>query len=88
MASIVKILSPEVTLSAVTGNNIYGGTIIRIVNTVNQHHHITQAYANGVTKFTFTIAMDSDLVIEKDKTDLLLVDAGSDVYANWIAYKN
>lgn len=88
MASIIKILSPEVTLSSVTGNSVFNGTVIRLVNVVNQHHHITQAYANGVTKFTFTICMDSDMVIEKDKTDLLFVDAGSDVFANWIAYKN
>lgn len=87
MAGIVKFLSPEVTLNG-TANTIYNGTLIRLVNTVNQHHHITQTYANGATKFTFTLTMDSDIVIEKAPNEGLFVDIGSDVYANWVAYKN
>lgn len=87
MLGICKFLSSEVTLSG-TANTIYNGTLIRLVNTVNQHHHLTQTYANGVTKFTFTIPPDSYLIVEKNADDGLLVDSGSDVFANWIAYKN
>ena len=87
MATICKFLSSEVTLNSV-GNSVNSGVLVRLVNTVNQHHHITQTYANGTTKCVFTIVMDSELIVEKDKTDLLKVDSGSDVLAAAIAYRN
>ena len=87
MATICKFLSTEVTLSG-TANTIYGGSLIRLINTVNQHHHITQTYANGATKYVFTIPMDTHMIIEKASDEGLKVDTGSDVYANWIAYRD
>lgn len=85
--AVYKFLSTEITLNG-TANTIDDANLVRLVNIVNQHHHITQKYANGVTKATFTMHMDSDLIIEKDRTDGLSVDSGSDVFAAKIAYKN
>lgn len=88
MSYIYKFLTSELTLNSSNPNTVSNGTLIRLVNIVNQHHHVTQTYANGATKLVFTLIMDSELIIEKEPTDGLKVDSGSDVLASWIAYRN
>lgn len=87
MADIYKFLSSEITLNG-TANTINGANLVRLVNMVNQHHHITQTYANGATKCTFVIIMDSSMIVEKAADEGFKVDSGSDVLANWIAYRD
>jgi hypothetical protein len=87
--SIYKFLNGQITLNA-TPNDIDSGTLIRLCHegTGSTSHVITQKYANGATYATFTILAQSEMLIEKQATDTLIVNSGSDVTANRIAYKN
>jgi len=89
MPSIYKFLNGQITLNA-TANTINSGTLIRLCHegTGSTSHTITQKYANGATYATFTILAQSEMLIEKQATDTLIVNSGSDVTANRIAYKN
>jgi hypothetical protein len=89
MPSIYKFFDQEITLNA-TPNDINSGTLIRLCHDGggSTSHLITQKYANGATYATFTILAQSETIIEKQATDKLVVDTGSDVTANRIAYKN
>ena len=89
MASIYKFLNGQITLNA-TPKDIDSGTLIRLCHegTGSTSHVITQKYANGATCATFTILAQSEMLIEKQATDTLIVNSGSDVTANRIAYKN
>lgn len=89
MPSIYKFLNGQITLNA-TANTINSGTLIRLCHegTGSTSHIITQKYANGATYATFTILAQSEMLIEKQPSDTLIVNSGSDVTANRIAYKN
>ena len=89
MPSIYKFLDSEITLSA-TANTVNLGTLIRLCHDGAGHtsHVITQKYANNTTVATFTILAQGEMIIEKKSTDTLIVDSGTDVTANRIAYKN
>ena len=89
MPSIYKFLDSKITLSA-TANTVNLGTLIRLCHdgAGSTSHVITQKYANGATYATFTILAQSEMLIEKQATDTLVVNSGSDVTANQIAYKN
>lgn len=89
MPSIYKFLDSEITLSA-TANTVNLGTLIRLCHdgAGSTSHVITQKYANNATIATFTILAQGEMIIEKKSTDTLIVDSGTDVTANRIAYKN
>lgn len=92
MASIYKFLNQELTLSSNTANltisTVYSSPLVRVVNPVNQAHKITQKWANGATKATFTLINDTDIVIIKLVDDTLQVDTGADVLVTPVAFTN
>ena len=91
MSIIYKFLSQEITLSNTVANTVNGANLVRIVhaNTTSGGHLITQKWANGATKATFTMIYPTgDFVIQKLIDDTLTVDAGTDVKATPIAFTN
>lgn len=91
MAILYKFLGTEITLSNTVANTVSNATVVRIVhaNTAAANHVITQKWANGSTKASFTIIHTTgDISIQKLPDDTLLVDAGSDVKASSIAFVN
>jgi len=89
MANIYKFLNTQITLNG-TGSTVNSANLVRICHegTGSTSHIITQKYANGAIRSTFTIMAQTEIIIEKDTTDTLTVDGGTDVTANRIAYKN
>jgi hypothetical protein len=81
---IYKLLTQEINIGS-TANNIGGNPIVRVVNLTNSNTVLLQQYANGVTYASASVRGNSEIVIVKDPTDLLL---GSGQYATAIAYKN
>lgn len=86
-----KFLGSEITLSSSTANTISNSNLVRIVhaNTSAGSHVITQKWANGTTKATFTIIYPTgDFIVQKLPDDTLTVDAGTDVRAVPVAFTN
>ena len=84
---LIKVLSNEITLNA-SNTTVNNAVVVRLVHTGTQEHVITIADGVGSNIGTFTILNNSEIIIEKRKTDTLQVDTGSDVKAVSIAYKN
>jgi hypothetical protein len=87
MSTVYKFLNSELSLSTTTGNNVHSAGLVRLVNPINQASLITQQYANGSTKATFTMVHDSDLILIKATDDLLIAN-NSSVTAVPVAYRN
>ena len=84
---LIKVLSNEITLST-ANTTVNNAVVVRLVHIGSQEHLITIADGIGSNIGTFTILNNSEIIIEKKITDTLQVDAGSDVKAVSIAYKN
>jgi hypothetical protein len=84
---LIKVLSNEITLST-ANTTVNNAVVVRLVHTGSQEHLITIADGVSSNIGTFTMLNNSEIVIEKKITDTLQVDAGSDVKAVSIAYKN
>ena len=84
---LIKVLSNEITLST-ANTTVNNAVVVRLVHTGSQEHLITIADGIGSNIGTFTMINNSEIVIEKKITDTLQVDAGNDVKAVSIAYKN
>ena len=84
---LIKVLSNEITLST-ANTTVNNAVVVRLVHTGSQEHLITIADGIGSNIGTFTMINNSEIVIEKKITDTLQVNAGSDVKAVSIAYKN
>lgn len=84
MSNIIKLRSNELTLST-TANTVSDAVAVRITNTGNTSHVVTQA---GSQAATFTILPQTDITIAKATTDTLAVDSGSDVVAVSVAFTN
>lgn len=89
MSTVYKFLDSAITLNG-TANTINSGVLVRLAHSGagSTAHVITQKYANGVTKATFSVLAQTEIVIEKTSDDTLTVDSGTDVTANRVAYKN
>jgi hypothetical protein len=91
MSILYKFLNQEIVLSNTVANTVYGSTLVRLVhaNTTASAHVVTQKWANGSTKSSFTIIYPTgDFVIQKIVDDTLLIDTGSDVKAAPVAFTN
>jgi hypothetical protein len=62
--------------------------VVRIVHTGTQEHLITIGNGAGSNIGTFTVINNSELILEKHRTDTLQVDSGTDVRVVSIAYRN
>ena len=88
MELLINILQNEFTLSASANTTVNSAVVVRLVHTGTQEHLITIGNGAGSNIGTFTILNNSELILEKHRTDTLQVDIGTDVRVVSIAYKN
>ena len=88
MELLIKVLGNEFTLSASSNTTVNTAVVVRLVHLGAQEHVITIADGAGSNIGTFTMLNNSEVILEKDRTDTLQVDAGTDIKAVAIAYKN
>ena len=91
MASTIKVLSSEITLSNTVGNTVSGAVLVRLLNTdATTSSVISLTYANGSVKATTTLGHKGTdcarLVLVKDSTDKLLSGGAVTVLATSVAY--
>ena len=85
---LIKVLADEFLLSASSNTTVNNAVVVRIVHTGTQEHVITIADGAGSNIGSFTMLNNSELMLEKDRTDTLQVDSGTDVKVVSVAYKN
>ena len=85
---LIKILGDESILSAVSNTTVNNAVVVRLVHTGTQEHLITIGDGAGSNVGSFSLLNNSELILEKDRTDTLQVDSGTDVKVAPIAYKN
>mgnify|MGYP003333076839 FL=1 len=85
---LVKVLSGEITLSSSSNTTVNNAVVVRLVHVGSQEHLITIADGAGTNTGSFTLLNNSEIILEKDRTETLQVDTGTDVKAVAIAYKN
>ena len=88
MELLIKILQNEFVLSASSNTTVNSAVVVRIVHTGTQEHLITIGNGVGSNIGTFTVINNSELILEKHRTDTLQVDSGTDVRVVSIAYRN
>ena len=85
---LIKVLANEFLLSASSNTTVNNAVVVRVVHTGTQEHVITIADGAGSNIGSFTLLNNSELILEKDRTDTLQVDSGTDVKVVSVAYKN
>ena len=85
---LIKVLANEFLLSASSNTTVNNAVVVRVVHTGTQEHVITIADGAGSNIGSFTLLNNSELMLEKDRTDTLQVDSGTDVRVVSVAYKN
>lgn len=88
MELLIHIVGNEFTLSASSNTTVNTAVVVRLVHTGTQEHLITIGDGAGSNIGTFTMLNNSELILEKHRTDTLQVDSGTDVKVVSIAYKN
>ncbi len=88
MELLIKVLADEFILSESANTTVNNAVVVRLVHTGTQEHLITIGDGAGSNIGTFTLLNNSELILEKDRTDTLQVDSGTDVKVVSIAYKN
>ena len=88
MELLIKVLADEFPLSASSNTTVNNAVVVRLVHIGSQEHLITIADGVGSNIGTFTLLNNSELILEKERTDTLQVDSGTDVKVVSIAYKN
>ena len=87
MELLIHVLGNEFLLST-SNTTVNNAVVVRLVHTGTQEHLITVADGQGSNIGTFTLLNNSELILEKHRTDTLQVDNGSDVRVVSVAYKN
>lgn len=85
---LIKVLANEFLLSASSNTTVNNAVVVRVVHTGTQEHVITIGNGAGSNIGKFTMLNNSELILEKDRTDTLQVDNGTDVKVVSVAYKN
>lgn len=80
---IYKLLGNEININS-TANDVYTSTLVRVVNRGTANTVLLQSYSNGVQFASTTVLGNSEIVIEKKNTDLII---GSNMVATPVAYK-
>ena len=88
MELLIKVLADEFPLSASSNTTVNNAVVVRLVHIGSQEHLITIGDGAGSNIGTFTLLNNSELILEKERTDTLQVDSGTDVRVVSIAYKN
>jgi hypothetical protein len=85
---LIKPLGTEQILSSSANTTVNNAVVVRLVHIGTQEHVITIKDETGMNIANITMLNNSELILEKSKDHSLIVDAGSDVLAVSIAYKN
>ena len=85
---LIRVLEQEIILPSTSNTTVNNAVVVRLVHIGAQEHLITIADSAGTNIGTITILNNSEMMLEKRTTDTLQVDAGSDVKAVSVAYKN
>ena len=88
MELLIRILANEFPLSSSSNTTVNNAVVVRLVHTGTQEHIVTIADGAGSTIGTITLLSNSELMLEKRRTDTLQVDTGTDVRVVSVAYKN
>ena len=81
---IYKFLTQEIDIGT-TANDVNGNQLIRVVNLTSSNNTLLVQYANGVTYASGSVLGKSEIVVNKNTTDLLI---GTGMFATAVAYKN
>lgn len=81
---IIKPLGEEIDINA-TANNIGSNKIVRVVNSGTANTILLFKYANGTQYASTTVLGNSEIIVVKQPTDLLL---GGSMRATAVAYKD
>ena len=79
---IYKILTQEI--SSNSANTVGNNQIIRVVNPTTSNTVLLVQYANGTTYASATVLANSEIVVTKNTTDLVI---GSGQVATAVAYR-
>ena len=85
---LVKVLSNEITLSSTSNTTVNNAVVVRLVHVGSQEHIVYIADGVGSNIGEFTMLNNSEIILEKERTDTLQIDTGTDIKAVSIAYKN
>lgn len=85
---LIKVLANEFALSANSNTTVNNAVVVRLVHIGAQEHKITIADGAGSNVGTITMLNNSEIFLEKKRTETLQIDAGSDVLSVSVAYKN
>jgi hypothetical protein len=88
MELLIRTLGTEVVLSSTANTTVNNAVVVRLVHIGSQEHVITIQDSTSANIANITMLNNSEMIIEKDRDHALLVDAGTDVRAVSIAYKN
>ena len=88
MELLIRTLGTEVVLSSSANTTVNNAVVVRLVHIGSQEHVITIKDSTNANIANITMLNNSEMIIEKDRDHALLVDAGTDVRAVSIAYKN
>ena len=81
---IYKFLTQEISIASVA-NNVGQNQVVRVVNITNANNTLLVQYANGTTYGSGSVLGNSEIVIIKNPTDLLI---GTGMVATAVAYKS
>ncbi len=89
---LIKVLANEFILSSSSNTTVNNAVVVRLIHTGTQEHKITIGNGAGSNIGTFTIMHNTEMILEKDRTDTLQLDAShagsEDISVVSIAYKN
>jgi hypothetical protein len=80
---IYKFLGQEISINS--ANSVANSVLVRVVNPTTSNTVLLVQYSNGTTYASGTVLANSDIVVQKNPTDLLI---GSNQLASPVAYKN
>ena len=82
----MKVLSAETNLSSAT--NVSSASVVRIFNSDSSATTVTKKDSGGSTIGTFTILANTSEMLEKNPTNIVFVNAGTDVLGAKVGYTN
>jgi hypothetical protein len=80
---IFKLLGQEIDIGT-TANNVNSSNLVRVVNTGGSNTVLLQKYSNGTTYASASLVGGTEVVIEKQSSDLLI---GNNMKATPVAYR-
>lgn len=80
---IIKLLGDEVDINS-TANNVALSGLVRVVNRGTSNTVLIQKYSNGVQIASTTVLGNSEIIIVKSTTDIII---GANMVATPVAYR-